>query len=85
MDAYQPRRSLANGHWMTLYSWGNPRYFPNLPKPVQRYFDVAPDARVVADCHWQARAWERRNCAHCDGGLKSATMMHPRSAWHFKN
>jgi uncharacterized protein len=59
MDSFVPRPSLTDGHWMTLYSWGNPRYFPNLPKPVQRYFDVAPDARVVADCHWQARAWER--------------------------
>ena len=59
MDAFEPRASLHNGHWMTLYSWGNPRYFPQLPKPARRYFDVAPDARVVADCHWQARAWER--------------------------
>ena len=58
MDAYEPRPSLTNGHRMTLYSWGNPRYFPNLPTPVLRYFDVAPDARVVADCHWQVRAWE---------------------------
>ena len=33
---------------MTLYSWGNPRYFPRLPPPVRRYFDVDHDARVVA-------------------------------------
>jgi predicted alpha/beta-fold hydrolase len=59
MDRFEPRASLLNGHVMTLYSWGNPRYFPSLPEPVRRYFDVAPDARVVADCHWQARAWER--------------------------
>jgi len=59
MDLFVPRPSLASGHTMTLYSWGNPRYFPSLPRPVQRLFDVAPDARVVADCHWQARAWER--------------------------
>ena len=26
---------------MTLYGWGNPRYFPALPRPVKRYFDVA--------------------------------------------
>jgi len=39
---------------MTLYSWGNPRYFPRLPRPVRRYFDVARGARVVADCHWHA-------------------------------
>ena len=43
---------------MTLYSWGNPRYFPALPGPTRRYFDVAPGARVAADCHWQPRAWE---------------------------
>jgi predicted alpha/beta-fold hydrolase len=42
---------------MTLYSWGNPRYFPRLPRPIRRYFDVAHDARVVADCHWQAEPW----------------------------
>jgi predicted alpha/beta-fold hydrolase len=44
---------------MTLYSWGNPRSFPRLPPPTKRYFDVALDARVVADCHWQARPWDR--------------------------
>jgi predicted alpha/beta-fold hydrolase len=44
---------------MTLYSWGNPRYFPALPQPERRYFDVAPRARVVAECHWQSRRWER--------------------------
>jgi uncharacterized protein len=50
--SFVPRPSLRNGHWMTLYSWGNPRYFPHLPRPARRYFDVAPDARVAADCHW---------------------------------
>jgi uncharacterized protein len=58
MDAFEPRPALRNGHWMTLYSWGNPRYFPQLPAPVRRLFDVALDARVVADCHWQGRPWE---------------------------
>jgi uncharacterized protein len=43
---------------MTLYSWGNPRYFPTLPPPSRRYFDVDADSRVAADCHWQPRAWE---------------------------
>ena len=43
---------------MTLYSWGNPRYFPALPPPSRRYFDVDADSRVAADCHWQPRAWE---------------------------
>ena len=43
---------------MTLYSWGNPRYFPRLSRPVRRYFDVADRTRVAADCHWQARPHE---------------------------
>ena len=43
---------------MTLYSWGNPRAFPNLPAPVRRYFDVDVESRVAADCHWQPRPWE---------------------------
>jgi len=42
---------------MTLFSWGNPRYFPRLPVPIRRYFDVDHDARVVADCHWQREPW----------------------------
>jgi predicted alpha/beta-fold hydrolase len=43
---------------MTLYGWGNPRYFPRLPTPAVRYFDVAGDARVLAHCHWQPKPWE---------------------------
>jgi predicted alpha/beta-fold hydrolase len=39
---------------MTLYAWARRRQFPHLPPPVQREFQVAPDARVRADCHWQA-------------------------------
>ncbi len=56
---FVPRRSLHNGHAMTLFSWGNPRYFPHLPRPTRRYFDVDHDARVVADCHWQPDPWTR--------------------------
>jgi uncharacterized protein len=44
---------------MTLFSWGNPRYFPRLPRPVRRYFDVDHDSRVVADCHWQPERWDK--------------------------
>ena len=57
MERFEPRESLRNGHVMTLYSWGNPRYFPRLPAPVRRYFDVARATRVVADCHWQPAPW----------------------------
>jgi hypothetical protein len=44
---------------MTLFGWGNPRYFPRLPPATIRYFDVDQDARVLAHCHWQPRRWER--------------------------
>lgn len=44
---------------MTLYGWGNPRYFPRLPAPTVRFFDVAPDARVLAHCHWHGEPWTR--------------------------
>ena len=57
-DRFSPRPSLESGHKMTLFSWGNPRYFPRLPPPTLRYFDVADDARVLAHCHWQPRPWE---------------------------
>ena len=59
MDAFVPRPSLRDGHRMTLYGWGNPRYFPRLPPPVARYFDIDRDTRVLAMCHWQERPWER--------------------------
>ena len=50
---FVPARGLGGGHRMTLYTWGRPRRFPRLPAPMRRYFDVAPDARVLAHCHWQ--------------------------------
>ena len=59
--SFQPseyRPLFAGGHLQTLYAWAKPRRFPGLPAPVERYFDVATDARVLAHCHWHA---ERRN------------------------
>ena len=52
-------RRFRGGHRMTLYGWGNPRYFPRLPAPTLRYFDVDADARVLAHCHWQREPWAR--------------------------
>jgi predicted alpha/beta-fold hydrolase len=49
-SSFHPR--FRNGHVQTLYAWGRPRRFPDLPTPEARYFDVAPDARVLAHCHW---------------------------------
>ena len=47
---YKPR--FTGGHLQTLYAWAKPRRFERLPAPVERYFDVAADARVLAHCHW---------------------------------
>ena len=51
---YQPL--FIGGHTQTLYAWARRRRFPRLPAPSERYFDVAPDARVLAHCHWHADA-----------------------------
>jgi predicted alpha/beta-fold hydrolase len=59
VNTFTPRPSLAGGHRMTLYCWANPRYFPRLPPPTLRYFDVAPRTRVMAACHWQPDPWAR--------------------------
>src|SRR5262245_49687115 len=58
IDGFVPRPSLRGGHRMTIYGWANPRYFPRLPPPTTRYFDVDHDARVLAHCHWHPRRWE---------------------------
>jgi predicted alpha/beta-fold hydrolase len=55
---FAPLPRWKGGHWMTLYAWGKPRYFPALPPPQPRYFDVAPGTRVLAHCHWQKRPWD---------------------------
>jgi hypothetical protein len=47
---YRPR--YVNGHVQTVYAWAKPRTFPRLSPPDARFFDVAPDARVLAHCHW---------------------------------
>jgi predicted alpha/beta-fold hydrolase len=38
---------------MTIYAWARSRQLPELPPATTRLFDVAPDARVLAQCHWQ--------------------------------
>ena len=50
---YKPR--FTGGHLQTIYAWAKPRQFARLPTPVERYFDVAGDARVLAHCHWHER------------------------------
>lgn len=55
MRPYVPHPRWVGGHRMTLYAWARPRRFARLPPATARYFDVAPEARVLARCHWQAR------------------------------
>lgn len=55
MTEFTPKRRLAGGHRMTLFAWGRPRHFSELPPPARRYFQVAPDSQVLAHCHWQEK------------------------------
>ena len=50
---FTPRRGITGGHAQTIFGWAWPRYFPSLPEPTVRLFDVAPDTRVLAHVHWQ--------------------------------
>ena len=50
---YSPLPRWAGGHKMTLYAWARTREFASLAASEPRYFDVAPDARVLAHCNWQ--------------------------------
>lgn len=59
MNAFVPRRWLAGGHRMTLFGWANPRHFPGLAPHTVRYFDTAPESRVLAHCHWHPDAASR--------------------------
>jgi predicted alpha/beta-fold hydrolase len=53
LPVYIPSLRWKGGHWMTVYVWARRRVFPGLPPAEIRHFDVAPDARVLAHCHWQ--------------------------------
>jgi predicted alpha/beta-fold hydrolase len=54
IEPYVPHPWLRNGHLMTVFTWARRRRFPELPEPEARVFETAPDARVLAKCHWQA-------------------------------
>src|SRR4030095_10189746 len=56
-SSYRPR--FTGGHKQTLYAWARPRQFPRLPTPVERYFDVAPDACVLAHCQFRRAMGEK--------------------------
>jgi predicted alpha/beta-fold hydrolase len=60
---YRPR--FTGGHKQTLYAWARQRHFERLPAPVERCFDVADDARVLAHCH-----------QHPDGVRRTLILLH---------
>ena len=70
---FRPR--FRGGHLQTLYAWGRPRRFPRLPPPVARHFDVAPDARVLAHCHWHERPQDHPTFVLLHG-LEGSSMAH---------
>ena len=69
---YRPR--LTGGHRQTLYAWARRRRFPRLPAPAERFFDVAPDARVLAHCH--TRPGDPRQTLILLHGLEGSSMAH---------
>ena len=70
---FRPR--FTGGHVQTLYAWARPRTFPRLPVPVDRYFDVAADARVLAHCHWHHRPDEHPTLVLLHG-LEGSSLAH---------
>lgn len=69
------RPLFAGGHLQTLYAWAKPRRFPRLPQPVERYFDVAEDARVLAHCHWHKEPQEHPTLLLLHG-LEGSSLAH---------
>jgi predicted alpha/beta-fold hydrolase len=70
---FRPR--FHGGHRQTLYAWSRRRTFPNLPQPEARYFDVAPDTRVLAHCHWHAERATRPTILLLHG-LEGSSLAH---------
>jgi predicted alpha/beta-fold hydrolase len=68
------RPLFTGGHWQTLYAWARRRQFPDLPAPVARYFDTAPDARVLAHCHWHPEPRSRPTMVLLHGLEGSSTV-----------
>jgi predicted alpha/beta-fold hydrolase len=73
VNPFEPR--FTGGHKQTLYAWARRRHFPNLPEPDARYFDVAPDARVLAHCHWHPQR-EQHPTILLLHGLEGSSLAH---------
>src|SRR4030095_13431364 len=57
------------------YALAKPRRFAQLPAPVERYFDVADDARVLAHCHWHGQRDEHPTLLLLHG-LEGSSLSH---------
>jgi predicted alpha/beta-fold hydrolase len=75
MTNFVPKRGLRNGHLMTIYCWGRPRQFARLPPPQERFFDVEPGTRVLAQCLWQPDRSARPTLLGLHG-LESSSQAH---------
>jgi predicted alpha/beta-fold hydrolase len=75
MTDYTPRPGFRSGHWMTIFCWGRPRRFPELPTAEARLFDVAASTRVLAHCHWQPER-SRRPLLLALHGLEGSSSAH---------
>src|SRR6185369_7349118 len=69
---------FSGGHKQTLFAWAKPREFPTLPPPDVRYFDTAPDARVLAHCNWQRERREHPTLILLHGLEGSSTVHYMR-------
>jgi predicted alpha/beta-fold hydrolase len=67
---------------MTVFTWARSRRFAGLPAPVERVFDVAPDVRVLAKCHWQASRASRPTLLLLHGLEGSADAHYMRGMAH---
>jgi len=74
-EEFSPHHRLTNGHAMTLWAWARRRTFPRLPAPECRIIQVAPDARVLAHCHWQ-RERKSRPTILALHGLEGSSQAH---------
>jgi len=53
--SFSPRRLFRGGHLQTLAGFFLVRR-SRLPRPEERYVEVAPGVKILCHCHWQA-AW----------------------------
>ena len=60
---------------MTLYAWGKPRAFADLPAPESRLFQVTDDTQVLAHCYWQPER-ERHPLLLALHGLEGSSSAH---------